>query len=36
MGDMGDIYNDIRADLRFRRAQFGVACPNCRIKQPKR
>lgn len=36
MGDMGDLYNDLRAHLRQQRAELGVDCPNCRIKQPKR
>jgi hypothetical protein len=36
MGDMGDLYNDLREDRRQRRAELGVNCPNCRIKQPKR
>lgn len=36
MGDMGDLYNDLREDRRKRRAELGVDCPNCRIKQPKR
>jgi hypothetical protein len=36
MGDMGDLYNDLREERRKRRAKLGVDCPNCRIKQPKR
>lgn len=36
MGDMGDLYNDLRDSRRERRRLFGVDCPQCRIKQPKR
>ena len=33
MGDMGDLYNDLRDE---RRDRLGVPCPQCRVKQPKR
>lgn len=36
VSDMGDIYRAMRADRRERRAKFGVPCPQCRAKQPKR
>lgn len=36
MGDMGDFYRDVKADLANRRQRFGVNCPRCREKQPKR
>jgi hypothetical protein len=36
MGDMGDIFNDMRDERRRLRAEFGVPCPQCRVKQPKR
>lgn len=36
MGDMGDHYNDLREDRRERRAKYGVPCPQCNVKQPKR
>jgi|GEM_PF-5518783 len=35
MGDMGDYYNDIKADLRERRARDGVECPKCKQVRPK-
>lgn len=36
MGDMGDFYRDLRESRRLRREAFGVDCPMCRVKQPKR
>jgi hypothetical protein len=36
MGDMGDYFNDVKDYHRERRAAFGVNCPKCRLKQPKR
>lgn len=36
MGDMGDLYNALREERRAIRAKFGIACPHCRDKQPKR
>lgn len=36
MGDMGDIFNDLRAHVKGLRTRYGVPCPRCRIKQPKR
>lgn len=36
MGDMGDYYNDLKADRKERRARLGVPCPQCNVKQPKR
>lgn len=36
MSDMIDMYRVIKDHHREMRAALGVACPNCRIKQPKR
>lgn len=36
MGDMGDLYNDLRDHRRELRTKFGVCCPRCREKQPRR
>lgn len=36
MGDMIDMYRDIREHRREMRAALGNPCPNCRIKQPRR
>ena len=36
MGDMGDLYNDIREHRRKLRERLGVNCPRCQEKQPKR
>lgn len=36
MGDMGDYFNDLKEIRRDERARFGVPCPQCRVKQPKR
>jgi len=29
MGDMGEIFNDMRAHKKAVKAKFGVACPQC-------
>lgn len=36
MGDMGEIYRDMRDYKRHLRAEHGVACPQCNVKQPRR
>lgn len=36
MGDMGDLYNDLKQHRRELREAHGVPCPHCRDKQPKR
>lgn len=36
MGDMGDLFNAMRDEKKRLRAKFGVACPQCRVKQPRR
>ena len=36
MGDMGDYYNDLKQARKERREAFGVPCPQCNVKQPKR
>lgn len=36
MGDMGDLYNDLRAHRKEIRVKYGVPCPMCNVKQPKR
>lgn len=36
MGDMGEIFNDMREARRSLRSMYGVDCPHCRDKQPKR
>jgi hypothetical protein len=36
MGDMGDLYRDLKEYRRSIRAGFGIPCPQCRVKQPKR
>lgn len=30
MGDMGDIWNEVRANRRERRALLGIECPECK------
>lgn len=35
-GDMGELYNDMRDERRALRSKFGIDCPRCNIKQPKR
>ena len=36
MGDVGDYWNEAKAERRERRARLGVECPKCRELQPKR
>jgi hypothetical protein len=36
MGDMGDIFNDMKTYRRKLRATYGVQCPHCIELQPKR
>jgi hypothetical protein len=36
MGDMGDLYRDWGAGKKAMRDKYGVDCPQCRAKQPKR
>lgn len=36
MGDVGDTFNELRADLKARKARDGIDCPGCRVKEPKR
>jgi hypothetical protein len=36
MGDMADVFNDIKDRGRKMRAMYGVPCPRCNIVQPKR
>ena len=36
MGDMGEFWNDVKEDRRERKAKYGLDCPQCNIKQPKR
>ncbi len=33
---MGDIFNAMKDSLRERKARFGIDCPGCKIKEPKR
>lgn len=35
MGDMGDIFRDMKELRRERRAKLGVACPQCAIVRPR-
>ena len=35
MGDVGEYFNDIKADRRERRKRLGIECPQCKIKRPK-
>lgn len=35
-GDMGEMFNDLRDHRRQLRARYGVRCPMCQQKQPKR
>lgn len=35
MGDMGELFNDLRAHRRQLRAEHGTPCPVCREKLPK-
>ncbi len=36
MGDMGDYYNDLEKHRKTKREAFGIPCPKCNVKQPKR
>lgn len=36
MSDMGDIFRDLKEDLRIKKAKWGIDCPGCKRKQPKR
>lgn len=36
MGDMGELWNAVKDDRQKRRAKYGMDCPQCNIKQPKR
>ena len=33
---MGAFWRDVKADRAERRERLGIACPQCRVKQPKR
>lgn len=35
MGDMGDIFNDMKAERRRKRDLFGALCPKCKEVRPK-
>jgi hypothetical protein len=35
MGDMGDYYNDLKADRKERRAKLGIECEDCKRLLPK-
>lgn len=35
-GDMGELFNEMRAQRKDLRARLGVPCPGCNIKEPKR
>lgn len=35
MSDMGDLWRDVKAARRERRAKFGVECPQCKVMRPK-
>lgn len=36
MGDMGDIFNAMKEQRRELKKKWGIDCPLCKIKQPKR
>ncbi len=36
MSDYGDMCRELREERRERRAKYGVDCPGCRKKEPKR
>lgn len=36
MGDMAEVFNDLKEHRRKLRSRFGVNCPRCNEKQPKR
>lgn len=35
MGDMGDLYDDLREDRKRKRAEHGVKCPRCKEVRPR-
>lgn len=35
MGDMGDVFRDMRDHRRELRSKYGVECPQCKIVRPK-
>lgn len=35
MGDMGEIFNAIRAERRDLRQRLGIECPRCKVARPK-
>lgn len=35
MGDMGDYFNDLKSDRKWRRETYGVNCPQCGKVRPK-
>lgn len=35
MGDVGDVFNDLKAERRRLREEFGVECPRCKQLRPK-
>lgn len=36
MGDMGDMWNDAKSELKERKKREGIDCPGCKVEQPKR
>lgn len=36
MGDMGDMFREHREYIKDRKEKFGIDCPGCKIKEPKR
>lgn len=36
MGDMGDLYRDLKSHRAELRKRLGAECPQCRVVQPKR
>lgn len=36
MGDVGDDFNALKAERKERRRKYGVDCPGCKVKEPKR
>ena len=36
MSDMGELFRDLRDEGQALRAMWGVDCPGCRLKEPKR
>ena len=35
MGDVGDLFNDLRAHRKALRFKYGIRCPQCAIARPK-